>query len=116
VQLQQVPSAAGAARAGLPRGGRCPAGRAAPSLSDRINGVPACANKKLLTDILRGEWGFEGYVVSDEGALELIMLGHHYTSSFLETAVGELAGRARGPRAPRGRDSRFPLSPARQPR
>ncbi|XP_068773671.1 uncharacterized protein [Struthio camelus] len=54
---------------------------------NRINGVPACANKKLLTDILRGEWGFEGYVVSDEGAVELIMLGHHYTSSFLETAV-----------------------------
>ncbi|XP_067167499.1 uncharacterized protein [Apteryx mantelli] len=54
---------------------------------NRINGVPACANKKLLTDILRGEWGFEGYVVSDEGAVELIMLGHHYTRSFLETAV-----------------------------
>ena len=35
-----------------------------PHLS-RINGVPACANKKLLTDILRGEWGFEGnkYIV-----------------------------------------------------
>ena len=26
----------------------------------RINGVPACANQKLLTDILRNEWGFEG--------------------------------------------------------
>ena len=25
-----------------------------------INGVPACANKKLLTDILRKEWGFRG--------------------------------------------------------
>ncbi|XP_064897546.1 xylan 1,4-beta-xylosidase-like [Columba livia] len=57
---------------------------------NRINGVPACANKKLLTDILRGEWGFEGYVVSDEGALELIMLGHHYTRTFLETAVASM--------------------------
>ncbi|XP_017683744.1 PREDICTED: probable beta-D-xylosidase 2 [Lepidothrix coronata] len=57
---------------------------------NRINGVPACANKKLLTDILRGEWGFEGYVVSDEGALELIMLGHHYTHTFLETAVASV--------------------------
>ncbi len=27
---------------------------------DSINGVPACANKKLLTDILRIEWGFKG--------------------------------------------------------
>ncbi|XP_039209267.1 probable beta-D-xylosidase 2 isoform X1 [Crotalus tigris] len=54
---------------------------------NRINGVPACANKKLLTDILRNEWGFQGYVVSDEGAVELIMVGHRYTQSFLETAI-----------------------------
>ena len=25
-----------------------------------INGIPACANKQLLTDILRNEWGFKG--------------------------------------------------------
>ena len=25
-----------------------------------INGVPSCANKKLLTDILRNEWNFKG--------------------------------------------------------
>ena len=35
----------------------------------RVNGVPACANKILLTNILRNEWGFKGYVVSDQGAL-----------------------------------------------
>ncbi|KAJ6655616.1 hypothetical protein lerEdw1_004968 [Lerista edwardsae] len=57
---------------------------------NRINGVPACANKKLLTDILRGEWGFQGYVVSDEGAVELIMAGHHYTHDFLETAIASV--------------------------
>lgn len=33
-----------------------------------LNGLPACENKKLLTDILRGEWGYEGLVMSDWGA------------------------------------------------
>lgn len=30
-----------------------------------LNGVPATANKFLLTEVLRDEWGFEGFVVSD---------------------------------------------------
>ncbi len=36
---------------------------------NRINGTHASENKHLLTDILRGEWGFEGAVVSDWGAV-----------------------------------------------
>ena len=36
---------------------------------NRINGVLASENKRYLTDILRGEWGFDGYVVSDWGAV-----------------------------------------------
>ncbi|MGO4535325.1 glycoside hydrolase family 3 C-terminal domain-containing protein [Leifsonia sp. 2MCAF36] len=36
---------------------------------NRINGVFASENRWLLTDVLRGEWGFEGLVVSDWGAV-----------------------------------------------
>ncbi|MEN4011244.1 MAG: glycoside hydrolase family 3 N-terminal domain-containing protein [Chloroflexota bacterium] len=40
-----------------------------------LNGIPATANRRLLTDVLRGEWGFDGFVVSDwESVRELI---HH---------------------------------------
>lgn len=55
-----------------------------------INGVPACANAKLLTDITRTEWGFEGYVVSDQGAIENIMTAHHYTKTEVETAAAAI--------------------------
>jgi beta-glucosidase len=43
-----------------------------------INGEPACANEFLLEDQLRGKWGFQGYVVSDCGAVRDIFDGHHY--------------------------------------
>ena len=43
-----------------------------------INGEPACANQFLLQDQLRGKWSFNGYVVSDCGAVIDIFQGHHY--------------------------------------
>ena len=36
---------------------------------NKINGIYAAENKKYLTDVLREEWGFDGYVVSDWGAV-----------------------------------------------
>ncbi len=36
---------------------------------NKINGVYAAENKKYLTDVLRDEWGFDGYVMSDWGAV-----------------------------------------------
>ena len=36
---------------------------------NRINGVPASANDYILTTLLREEWGFDGFVVSDCGAV-----------------------------------------------
>ena len=43
-----------------------------------INGQPACASEFLLQDQLRGKWGFQGYVVSDCGAVRDIFSGHHF--------------------------------------
>lgn len=48
---------------------------------NRTNGEPCCASKRLLTDILRKEWGFAGYVVSDCGAIDDIHRGHRFTDS-----------------------------------
>ena len=58
----------------------------------RVNGVPACANSKLLNDILRGEWGFNGYVISDEGAIEDIKENHKYTDNLPDTAAVAVNG------------------------
>jgi beta-glucosidase len=43
-----------------------------------INGQPACANEFLLQHTLRGAWQFQGYVVSDCGAVRDIFDGHRY--------------------------------------
>lgn len=43
---------------------------------NEIDGVPATANKWLLTDVLRNQWGFKGFVVSDyTGVSEMIAHG-----------------------------------------
>jgi beta-glucosidase len=52
-----------------------------------INGEPACANEFLLQDQLRGKWGFQGYVVSDCGAVRDIFSGHHYRPTLPQAAA-----------------------------
>ena len=46
-----------------------------------------CASKLLLEDILRGEWEFQGHVVSDCGALSDFHLKHKVTNSAAESAA-----------------------------
>lgn len=48
-----------------------------------IDGVPACANKALLTDYLRDKWGFKGFVVSDCAAVFDVYhkANHGYTAT-----------------------------------
>lgn len=51
------------------------------------NGEPCCASGRLLQEILREEWGFQGHVVSDCGAIHDIHDGHQITSGALESAA-----------------------------
>ena len=46
-----------------------------------VNGQPACASEFLLEHTLRGAWQFQGYVVSDCGAVRDIDTGHRYRPS-----------------------------------
>ena len=55
-----------------------------------INGEPACANTFLLRDQLRGAWRFNGFVVSDCGAVMDIFAGHQYTKTKEEAAAVSL--------------------------
>lgn len=41
-----------------------------------IDGIPCVDNKWLLTDVLRKEWGFKGFVLSDLGAIKMSLQNH----------------------------------------
>jgi beta-glucosidase len=54
---------------------------------NRVNGEAACASPTLLQEILRDGWGFEGFVVSDCGAINDIFWGHRLVDSPVEAAA-----------------------------
>lgn len=54
---------------------------------NRLNGEACCGSKKLLKDILRDKWGFEGYVVSDCGAIADFHMHHGLTNTAEESAA-----------------------------
>lgn len=54
---------------------------------NRTNGEPCCGSKTLLSDILRGEWGFKGHVVSDCWAIRDFHMHHHVTATAPESAA-----------------------------
>ncbi len=54
---------------------------------NRTNGEPCCASDLLLRRVLREEWGFRGYVVSDCGAIADIHAHHTVTSTPAQSAA-----------------------------
>ena len=54
-----------------------------------VDGVPATANKWLLDDLLRGEWGYDGMVVTDYGSIGE-MLSHSVSANLREAAAQAL--------------------------
>lgn len=51
---------------------------------NEIDGVPNHANKWLLQDVLRGEWGFTGYVISDYDAVNRMVTRQHASATQAE--------------------------------
>ena len=52
-----------------------------------VNGIPCTANNWLLTKLLRDEWGFKGYVVSDCGAPNHLVDAHQYVKTKEQAAM-----------------------------
>ena len=74
-----------------------------------INGTPSCANDYLLKTLVRGEWGFDGYITSDCSALTNIgpASGHKWTNSTDATCAAAL-----GAGCDIGCDGMYQVSPA----
>src|SRR3546814_19535004 len=58
---------------------------------NEIDGVPSHANKWLLTDVLRGEWGFRGAITSDYSAIDQLKDIHHVAGELEQAARLALA-------------------------
>jgi beta-glucosidase len=55
-----------------------------------LNGVPATGNAMLQRDILKGKWGFKGFVVSDWGSVREMVV-HGYANDLPEAAARAIA-------------------------
>ncbi|MFL6333419.1 MAG: glycoside hydrolase family 3 C-terminal domain-containing protein [Pyrinomonadaceae bacterium] len=54
---------------------------------NRLNGEPLCASPRMLKEVLRGEWGFGGYVVSDCDAVADIYKKHNFKKTEEEASA-----------------------------
>jgi beta-glucosidase len=57
---------------------------------NEIGGIPSHANRWMLTDVLRNQWGFQGVVVADYEGIEQLMSLHHVAGNLTDAAVRAL--------------------------
>jgi beta-glucosidase-like glycosyl hydrolase len=55
------------------------------NISDQYGAIPSCANRGLLNELIRDQWGFNGYVSSDCNAVNDVQNQHHYTNNSDDT-------------------------------
>jgi beta-glucosidase len=53
---------------------------------NEVDGIPSHANRWMLHDVLRGEWGFDGTIVSDWFAIDQLIERHHVAADQAEAA------------------------------
>lgn len=58
---------------------------------NEIDGVPCTVNRELLDGVLRGEWGFDGMVITDCGAIDMLAAGHDVAEDGRDAAVQAIA-------------------------
>lgn len=61
--------------------------RSVMSAYNALNGIPCGASHELLIDILRDEWGFDGFVTSDCGAVDDVFSRHKYVATAAEASA-----------------------------
>ena len=55
-----------------------------------LDGIPCVDNKWLLTDVLRKEWGFKGFVLSDLGAIKMSLENHQVATDISDALAQSL--------------------------
>ncbi|MFN8038200.1 MAG: glycoside hydrolase family 3 N-terminal domain-containing protein [Acidimicrobiales bacterium] len=56
-----------------------------------VDGEAPAGSRRLLTEVLREQWGFDGFVVADYGAVSFLHLFHHVTAGRTESAAAALS-------------------------
>ncbi|ESR62894.1 hypothetical protein CICLE_v10018058mg, partial [Citrus x clementina] len=57
---------------------------------NRVNGIPTCADSKLLNQTIRGDWNLHGYIVSDCDSIQTIVESHKFLNDTKEEAVARV--------------------------